>query len=280
MTKKILPTDNTPWFGLTSGATIKISLWRFIIDPFKILCTNWQIFFLLAVPTAILLTLSSFGFGRTTLCNINNELSLTSDICSDKSLNFYGNLFICFLILTIFAVKWYQFAIQKQPFTLKNLTNFNRRQIKSIGWMTVFTLINLSPLFALIILFLRVPNPVWQKELIFFTSVAWVFLLPILALRFYSLIAFSLEDRKSPSFKVIWNTTAGNMIKILLGTAVVVFLTLYVFMQYYVSIQAMTQTSFIATLTIEFEYNLLIALFIIICVNYCYTQKELFFKGE
>ncbi|MBR1605701.1 MAG: hypothetical protein IJ660_06315 [Alphaproteobacteria bacterium] len=279
MSKKTSSAYNKPIFSLAANATVKISLWRIITEPFKILCINWQMFFMLAIPIAILLTISAISFGRTTLCNISSELSITSSTCSDSPLNFYFNIILCFFILLLFAVKWYQLAIGKNPFSLKSFITLNRGQIKAIGWFCFFTLINLSPLIALIILFLRVPNPIWQQELLFFTSVAWIFLLPLIAIRFYMLIAFALENQTAPSFKTIWDMTAGNMLKLLLGTAVIIFLALCLFMQYYSSVQTVSQISFAVIFATEFEYNILMTLFMALCVNYCYIQKELFFKG-
>ena len=51
-------------------------------------------------------------------------------------------------------------------------------------------------------------------------------------------------------------------------------------MQYYVSIQDLTDIGIWTMFIAEFEYNILVILFVALIVNYCYTQKELLFGGN
>lgn len=269
---------NLSLFSLSSPQAAKISLWQLITLPFKLLFINWQSFFLIAVPTACLLSTISFLFGRSVLCGIDNDFALTTQLCQETAFAFYGDAITRLVVLMVFAAKWYQFAIQKQPFSFKSLFALNKGTFKAFGFLTLFAIINCLPLIAGAILFIHQPYPDWRQELLFFTSVAWVFLLPLLAIRFYSVIAFALENSNNYSFKAIWQKTSGNMLKLLLGTAIIVFLALFIFMQYYGTMQAVTDNRLIAVIMYEFEYNILMTLFIALCTNYCYTQKELFFK--
>ena len=271
---------NLSLFSLSSPQAAKISLWQLITLPFKLLFINWQSFFLIAVPTALLLSAVSFLFGRSALCGIGNDFALASQLCQETAFSFYGDAITRLTILMIFAAKWYHSAILKQPFSFKNLFTLNKGTLKAFGFLTLFAIINCLPLIAGVILFIHQPYPDWRQELLFFTSVAWVFLLPLLAIRFYSVIAFALENVDDYSFKAIWQKTSGNMLKLLLGTAAIVFLALFIFMQYYGAMQATTDSRLIAAVMYEFEYDVLMTSFIALCTNYCYTQKELLFKEQ
>ena len=141
-------------------------------------------------------------------------------------------------------------------------------------------IINILPIFGLFLLLIRAPNPNWKIELLYFTSIAWVFLLPIISVRFYPIISFAIERKKIPSIKQIWNQTAGNMLKFLLSISILCFLCLFLFTKYYSFARFLTNLSLIEVISVEFEYNILITLFVVYFTNYCYTQKNLIFKGE
>lgn len=274
------PNLNLSLFSLSSLHATKISLWQLITRPFKLLFINWQSFFLIAVPTALLLSTVSLLFGRNVLCGIENDFALSSNLCQGTIFAFYGDAITRLSILMIFATKWYQFAIQEQPFSLKTLFALSKGTFQAFGFLVLTAIINCLPLIAGAILFIHQPYQDWRQELLFFTSIAWVFLLPLLAIRFYSVIAFTLENNSNYSFKAIWQKTSGNMLKLLLGTAIIVFLALFIFMQYYGAVQAVTDNRLIAVISYEFEYDILITLFTALYINYCYTQKELLFKEQ
>lgn len=285
MSKKSLKTSNNinikqNIFTLTSDAKIKISLWQLATNPIKQIYYNWQKLFTLGIPTALAMTITSLLFKRGILCSQSDTQLLSSPFCSDSPLNFYLDLIVRFLIIAFFATTWYTTALQNKTQTIKELFCFDFKKIKAFALMGLFFIINLSPLFALFLLIIRTPNPNWHIELLFFTSVAWIFLLPIIALRFYSYIAFSLAGEKLPSIKTTWNTTAGNMLKLLLGASLIVFLALFLFMQYYGAIQGLDNIGIWTAFIAEFEYDVLVILFMTLLINYCHTQKELLFAGD
>lgn len=268
-------------FRLSPQAKVNISVWKLFKQPFSFLWQNGKTFLLTAVPVALLLTVCSFVFKRNILCNINTDFSLSSNLCSETTFSFYGDLVVRFLLLSLFAIKWHHFALAKTPLTLKNIFCVTKADFKSIGIMLLFFVINFLPLIALFILMIRQPNPNWKIELLYFTAIAWVFLLPLLAIRFYSIIAFFLEGKKPyPSIKQIWINTSGNMLKLILSAAMLVFLTLFIFMQYFGAMQSMPTSPLSNVIASEIEYNILVTIFISCFINYCETQKELLFEGE
>lgn len=278
--QKLSQAAKQPFFSLSSGAKVKVSALSLAVNPLKLLCSRWQYILKLGIPTALVLSVVSLLFQRSILCGSEQDLSLLMTMCSDSADSFYGDLLVRFLILALFAVKWYQFALIQDPITVRDLFKIGYREIKTAAMLALFIIINILPLIGLLILFAREVNPDWKIELLFFTSVAWVFLLPLLAVRFYSVIAFAAAGEPIPSLKKIWNNTAGNMLKLLLSAAIIVFLALFIFMQYYGAVQGLVDVNVITVIMAEFEYDVLAVLFIALCINYCGTQKELLFVGE
>lgn len=279
-TKQIETNIKRPLFSLAPDAKVNISVWKLAFHPIKLLYKNISSLILLGVPFAVLLTLCSMLTGRSSLCNVDSGLTLTGFHCSDTLESYYIDVFVRFLLICIFVIKWYQIGLQKKSFGFRRLLTLNRHEIKSFGIMSLYAIINLLPLIGLLILMARNPNPNWKIELVFFTCVAWVFLLPLFAVRFYSLLAFTLAESKVPSLKDMWQKTSGNMLKLLLGTGLIVFIALIIFMQYYGFILRISDYSFLTALSVEFEYDFLVILFAACFMNYCYTQKELLYKGE
>ncbi|MBQ8465590.1 MAG: hypothetical protein IJ529_06610 [Alphaproteobacteria bacterium] len=269
-----------PFFSLAPNATVKVSIGKLAFQPIKLLFKNFSSLILLGVPFAILLTLCSMLAGRSSLCNIDSGIISTDFHCSDSVESYYLDVFIRFLLICIFIIKWHQIALNKEKFSLKSICFFTKKDIKGFGFIAAYAVINLLPLVGLLILIMRVPNPNWKIELVFFTCVAWVFLLPLILVRFYSLLAFALENNKLPSLKDLWQRTSGNMLKLLLGTGLIVFIALILFMQYYSFILKITDYSLLTAISVEFEYDFIVILFAACFMNYCHTQKELLYKGD
>ena len=270
----------TSLFSLSPNAKIKLSVFQLAFQPIKLLFKNWQSLLILGVPFAFLLTLCSMLTGRSALCNVDSGVILTDFHCSDTVESYYFDVFIRFLIISFFMLKWYDFTLLKEPLNIKNIFKCSSTEIRTFGIIATFAIVNLLPLIGLLILFARVPNPNWKIELLFFTCVAWVFLLPLIAIRFYSIIAATLENNKELTIKGIWNRTSGNTLKLLLGTGFIVFVALIIFMQYYSYILGTTDYTYKIALSVELEYDFLVVLFAACFMNYCYTQKELLLKGE
>lgn len=278
--KSSQPADKLAFLSLSSDASVKIPAWKLASQPLKLLFCDLKTFLLAIFPTAALLSICSLLFRRSILCGTESALNLNTSMCADNAVSFYGDMICRFIILVLFAVKWYEFALQKRTPTKQNLLHFDGKTIKSIGVAALFMIINILPAFALLILMFRVPNPDWRIELAFFTSVAWVFLLPLLAVRFYSVLGFCFAGEKIPPLKAVWKNTSGNMLKLLLSVAMIVFLALFVFLQYYGVIQGLNDYGVGTAIMAEYEYDVLVVIFTALCTNYCYTQKELLFEGD
>ena len=267
-------------FSLSPDSALDISLWSLISLPFKLFFRNWQTFLLLSVPTAALLTTCSILFKHSILCSMQENALLTSSYCNDNLIHFYADLFTRFAILMFFVIKWYKIALLKLKTTIKNFFSLSKGDFKAMAIMCLIMIINILPLFALMLLIIRQPNPNWLIELGYFTSVAWLFLVPLIALRFYSLLAFSLENKKLPSLRDVWHRSSGNNLKLLLSAGTIVFLALFIFMQYSATVMQLTDITTFDLIIAEFEYNILMTIFSILYIDYCYTQKSLLFKGE
>lgn len=265
------------WFFLQ--APVNISLWQLATQPMALIGKNWQLFFMFGVPFAIILTFISLLLGNSITCGFSLTLDETP-LCSSNSNTFYIDTALRIFFFIFFIIKWYQFALQKHEFNLKNIFSIKKSDIKAFGLLALLNIINISPIFVLFFLYIHTPNPNWKIELAYFTSVFWIFFLPILAIRLYSCIAFAIENKKIPTLKTLFYLTQRNTLKLILGISTFVFLALFIFMNYYAFIGSIDITSYISVISVEFEYNILIILFMICFINYCYIQKEQLFKGD
>ena len=128
--KQIEKNIKNPFFSLAPSAKVKISVIQLAIRPIKLLFTNWQTLFLLGVPFAALLTLCSMLAGRSALCNADSGVILTSFYCSDSSTSYYLDVLIRFIIVSVFIIKWYKIALQKEPLTVRNILSFHKKEVK------------------------------------------------------------------------------------------------------------------------------------------------------
>ena len=269
--------NKKPWFFLQ--APVSISLWQLATKPITLIGKNWQLFFMFGVPFAIILTIISLLLGNSITCGFDMGLNENS-FCSDNANTFYIDTVLRIFLFIFFTIKWYQFALQKNEFNLKTIFSIKKSDIKAFGLLALLNIINISPIFVLFFLYMRTPNPNWKIELAYFTSVFWIFFLPIIAIRLYSCIAFAIENKKLPTLKTLLYVTQRNTLKLLLGISIFVFLALFIFMNYYAFVSSIDITSYLNVISVEFEYNILIILFMICFINYCYIQKEQLFKGD
>ena len=128
---------------------------------------------------------------------------------------------------------------------------------------------------ALYLLYIRVPNPNWKIELLYFTVVSLGFLPPILALRFFVYFAFAASGEPLPKIQEIWQKTAGNnfiiVLALLLQLIVATALSVSFLNNFLIAENA--NKLYIAMVG-EFVSNI-IAFFVIACfTNYCYIQKN------
>ena len=267
-------------FSLSPDVTTNISLWALISQPIKLIFKNWQFFFLFGVPAALLLTFSSLLSGHAVVCGIPAMLGVSTYACDGSVVSYYCDLIFRLILCTVFSVKWYQYVLLKTNITLKNLFALKKYEAKALGFLFLIIITDIAPIIALALLVFRTPNPNWQIELAYFTSVAWIFLLPLIAIRFYPYFALAAENKSMPSIAEMWRKTKGNMIKFLLGISVLVFLALFIFMQYYAFIQNIDSLNNFEIASVEFEYNVLMILFLIGFTHFCYIQKILLYKGD
>jgi hypothetical protein len=133
------------------------------------------------------------------------------------------------------------------------------------------------------ILYLRVPNPDWRVEILFFAVVSIGFIIPFILLRFYSLIPFVIYGRRLPPLKEVWYKTSGNMFTVLLSLFVIFILTVVFLGNLYSNFQKVAANSGLyINFSSEFIYSLLVLIILALVINnFCIQQRILFEeKGE
>ncbi len=278
--KKTIQPTPAPSFPFFSDNTGKVPLLKITLQPFNLFFDNIKMLLKVSWVYLLALLICSMGLGRGISCSVEQAVDIRSAVyCSENVYVFFTDLILRSLILFLFCIKWYQIGLQKTPYSIKQLFVFNSCNAIAIGFMVLFIIINMSPVLGMGLLYARQVTPDWKLELVYFTSVAWIFLLPLLVIRFYSVIAFALSCEKIPSLSTIWNKTKNNMLRLLISFCLLIFLALFLFLQYYGQLMSYTENTYYTAFSAEIIYDILVLFFSSLFINYCYTQKELFF-GE
>ena len=267
-------------FALSDSDSVPVSCWFLLSKPFTLLADNFKIFILAIIPTALLMSAVALITKRGAICAVDSAAMILSQNCSDSTLAFGSNAFIQLLIISFFIIKWYQIALLKRPITVKRLKHTNISLFKTVSIIITFILINAMPLLALGVLLLHTPYPDWRVELVFFTLFAWMFLMPFLAIRFYSVAAFVFEGQPMPSLREVWQKTSGNMLKLLLAFSSIIFLALLFSIRFLNNLRTLQETNFASAFSAEFGLSLITVIFACLWANHCYVQKIQLFKED
>lgn len=256
---------------------VKLPWFRLIYMPFALLFDYARPFFALGGIYIMLLSILSWLMGYAYICSVPSH----GDFFCRSGDYFLLYAVLKFALIFLFAVKWYRLALAHQPYSLKDIFLPNAGEAKGMGVLSVFLLLNLLPLVSLYLLVIRVPNPDWVVEIIYFGFVSIGFLVPFMAMRFYSLLGFAVMGEKMPSLRDIWNRSAGNMLRLLVAMFFIFILALFVLVNFNLSMRGYTgEDALYVGITSEVVYNMVLLLLVALFVNHCYIQKLFLFGDE
>ena len=261
---------------LTTDKHFKIPFLKLMSLPFIILIDKFKTFMQLGGIYAMIISLLSLAFGNSYMCSIGVA---ESEFCFRSYLTWVIYFILQYFILLNFCIMWYQVVFMKKTVRWKDVFDFHKTRLKSMGVLTCFALLNLVPLLSLYILMIRVPNPNVTLELIFFGFVSIGFIIPFVAMRFYSLFAFAVENEKFPTLKEIYKLTEGNILRLLLALFVIFFLMMFSIVNYYLMIKSGSHGMWME-LSSEFCYNMLILFLTNLFISHCYLQKLFIFGAK
>ena len=264
-------------YSSTNGMTSKIGILSLIFYPFVMVFDKLGSWLKIASIYASILTVISFIFGYSYICaygNVNNIF------CNSSSWWYWFYMLIKLVILAFFITEWIAICAGEKYFVRQSF-KLSIPKIKTA--LIIIALMTLSSIGIIsgYLLAIRIPSPDWKIELGYFTIVSLGFLVPILATRFYSLIAFAGKNKPLPSMRNIWKSTKGQTMKILFSLFVILIVMVSVLGNYLMSFRYdESENLWVFSIISEFILNILVLLFIAIWAGNCITQKEIIEMGN
>ena len=256
---------------------IKLPFFQTVLGCYDIFFSKFWSFACLGGLFALILTFMFFASGQETLC-YNSEYN-SNHFCTKNSWNYGIIHLLAFILCFIFMQKWYQFLKNDKSFAWKKVLLPDLGTLKMIVFFILYVFTMIISSFSFYLLYIRVPNPNWRIEIIYFTLVSVGFIFPILGLRFFSYFAYAAENERLPSIKTIWIKTSGNMLVIIGGCSfllmLAMFLTQTIIQQTNVAKPIMAHALFI-----EYLSQLFILTTLSCFINYCYIQKNCIEKDD
>jgi len=264
--------------GSGNAQSRKVSFLDLACLPFGIVIYFYRPFFKTAVPFALLVSVFSFLFGYSYGCVYVNQLTMYPFKCS-PSLGLFGVYFLVrLLFIGIFLKAWYHIALRGDNSFWQKLFVIDAITIKTFLALLAFCLVNCLPILSLAALIQREPNPNWIIESLYFAVVSSGLWLPFVALRLYSIVAFTVEGEKVPPLKEMFIRSSGNTLKMIMSISLLLLLGAIVLSNYgIVAYMAIKNSPVIGALAIDFVYNLIFLVIAAGVFNYSLIQQSALF---
>lgn len=258
----------------------RVPFFKICFGPFSLLLDNGKNFFLLAIPYAAVMTILAMLLGFGYMCLYSKTVEVNA-YCSESGLLYLLYSLIKLSLVIMFALKWVQSGLLRIPLTLKNFIKFDCRFIHLLGALLIVILLNVFPLISSLILYARVPNPDWRIEIVFFAIVSIGFVIPFLAIRFYSALAFISCGCKVPSLKIMWLKNTGNTMNLLASLFIIFVLAMFILGNLHNNFGNVAAVSnFYINFMSEFIYNIIFMIVVALFFNHCFIQKQILYSEE
>lgn len=255
------------------NTNFKMPFWRLILSPFGYLVDFFKNIMLLFLAYSVVASVLSFIFGFGFLCS-SPAASGSGMYCNGYGWQFVVYSVLKLLLVACFVINYYDILSKK--FAPKDMLKFTSRSMRVSLMLVVLVLINTVPAVSGYFLKIRVPNPNWQIESIYFTIVAIGFLVPFALARLYAGFGYYIEDNYIISPKVLWQKTSGNTWKILTGLFLILFFAMFFLVGFYINFLTFNPDNMLySSIVSEFVYNVISFLIIGLFVGHFYTQREI-----
>ena len=257
----------------------KYPLIKAFTKPFSDVVDHMKFFAALTFGTAFVLTLLAYAFGKTFLCSVSSFNALIH--CNESAEAYITYFFLKLFILSSFLKIWYDKIYLNKEINKTYFKNNIKRFIFFFIGFILFIILNLCPIFSFYLLVLRVPNPVWQAEIGYFTVVSTGFIVPFVMLRFYANLAELIEGENFKNFKQTAENTCYQFSKILVSFAFVVVFSLVLSVS---TIGTLRMHIFgnipFYNLFSEYVFALMTLLIATLFINFIRVQKEIFLQDD
>lgn len=259
----------------TTASRIKYSAAAAIVKPIWTVSDQLGFFMYSGLFFAILLTALSYLFSQTYICIFNPPMAERMN-CTTNEYLYFPYLLLKLMVLSVFITIWNDKVYQNKTLDGKYWSNLVLPSLRNLVVLLGFLLLNLIPALSGYLLLVRVPNPVWQIELAYFTVVAAGFVVPFILMRFYAVIAQMLDGIKPLNIKEAWVNTRGNGLKIVFSAAVMFLICILLFVSVNSTFQTIsTMPAAWYNLIAEMIFNLVTLLIVAFLIGYMQQQKEM-----
>jgi len=257
--------------------TSKYPILKAISQPFLILTDNFCTFAKMGAVTAFILFLISFIFAQSFLCMLPN---LKSNIhCGSNVLAYILYILIKLFILSSFLRVWTDCIFLNKSINIPYFKQNIWRFVQFFGFFLLFLFINSMPLFSLYFIIIRVPNPVWQIELLYFLFVSLGFLIPFVLLRFYKNIALFIKNMPCLDFKKTYTETNFQLSRIFFAFSIILALCYFFFLTINSNLKLHIFTPlYLYNMLSEYIFECTILCVLTILINFIMVQEEILDK--
>lgn len=257
---------------------VHIPFSKLIFAPFGILTNQFGSLFRLSALFGFVLSLVSIILGFAGICFTSYREAYF--FCSDSNFIYILALLLKIFLVSMFLARWYDIAFLKKSYDLRNILLPTKRDFALTGGIILFLLLNLTPILSFYLLYMRVPNPDWVVEVLYFACVSVGFLVPFILMRFYALPAAFLSGQKLPSFSYLWQRSKGNNLGIILALFLIMIVMSF-FALYYQRAVLAIEPEYVnwSGTVLDYAYNLIMLMLFSLVINHCWLQKE-FLLGE
>lgn len=257
-------------------APVHIPFLPVIFDPYSLVMDNFRRFILLALFLGLIMAVISLSAGQGYMC-VYEDYRLTGFCTTGKAVYVILRL-INLLLISIFMVKWYGVCFLGQPLNWDYLLRLEKPLFKTFLALLVFIVLNLAAVLSLYLLIMRVPNPNWRIEVIYFGVVSLGFFVPFVLVRFYSVLGFVMSGEKIPSLLKIWRRGSGNTLRLIISASLLFFIAVFASFAFMNNFSlAEVKNTFYISFTTEYLYDLLLLLIAAVFTNFCRLQQNYMF---
>ena len=260
-----------------SSAVVKIPVWDMCFLPIGVLLFRFKRFLCLGALFSLFISILALCMREGYFCGFAEWGDDAYFGCS-KSMPMYITFFLLrLLIISVFLRAWYRSAVCGSDINIREALT-----ISPLDWkMFISLLIVLGflclPIISIYALVLRVPNPDWRIESLYFAVASSGIWMPLVGLRFFSIPAFVMAGEQRPGLKVFWCKTADNTLKLLLSIALIFLLNSILLINFNVFAVSLIEFSAVTALLADFIYNLLFLLMVASFCSVSIVQKEMLF---
>ena len=253
------------------------SVFRTIFGSFTLFMDNFTQFLIIGSIFSVIIMVLNFVSGQSFFCH--NEGLKSYAICTTNVITYIITTILLWFAGCMYMRIWSQNVILKKSKFSLNMLKPSMMDLKIYGVIIAFFLSILVALGSGFLLFIRVPNPDWKIEVMYFAVVSVGFFVPLFATPILSYIGFIAEGEKLPSIKELWQQSKGNITLLFISffsVGIFSFLASNIPLRYFM--QMGTSENIFAVVISEFFYNMIVMFLATMFINYCNVQKKYLFE--